>query len=424
MFSKEYLHICRFYGLEYLRISMKGIAIDEDWIYNCVEVDKLREALEVLSHDRAKKILMQIAEKRISLLTVGPTQLEKKNAEELRMKGNDCVKDKDYRAAMKYYTDSIRINPTEAGTFGNRALTYQKINDAKRAIQDAKTAIMLDKNFTRGYQRLVEGYMLDKKYRKAYVAVKAMLKKDPSSDFGNTSMADVKRILLENKIKVNEASIDKEVAEVMEGKFRDDEAEPMEDIKAPKDPSDTYELERYFGPYNKLRKEAKELHKSGKFDMAIEIYKRAFDLVERMEKNRGSVPKEEFERREALLYSNLAVCYKQKQEQTEVIAYSTKVVESPAATPDMKLKAYILRAYAYESLDKLKAAKADWVSVKEIQPGNLDASRALSRIAHALHEDTAQKKLDTIGESVKILEESKKKGNDLYKASTCFLFNL
>jgi tetratricopeptide (TPR) repeat protein len=399
---------------------MKGTIIDEEWIYNCVEANKLQEAVGILNHDGGKKALVQLAEKRLNLLRVGPSESDKKKAEDLRVKGNDYVRKGDYKTAMGYYTESIKINPIEAGSFGNRALTYQKTNNIKRAIEDAKNTILLDKNFARGYQRLAEAYLLDRKYQKAYVAAKAMLKKDSGNKAENTLMANIKKGLLDNGISVHEANIDKEVAELMAGRFGHDEAEPMEDIKAPSNPSNTSEIERYFGPYNKLRQEAKELHKSGKFDMAIEVYKQAFDLIERMEKNPGGVSKEEFEKREALLYSNLAVCFKQKQEQSEVIAYSTKVIDSPAATSDMKLKAYILRAFAYEAVDRLSKAKADWIKVKEIQPGNFDASKALTRIAHALHEDDVQKKLDTIGESIRGLEEYKEKGNKFYKASTCF----
>lgn len=401
---------------------MKGVTIDEEWIYNCIDSAKLKEALESLRKDSSRHGLVQIGEKRLKLLIVGPSEAEKRKAEELRLKGNDHVKVTDYKTAMNFYTESIKVNPTEAGTFGNRALTYQKVNDAKRAIQDAKTAILLNKDFARGYQRLAEGYMLDRKYERAYVALKVLLKKDPTSKPGNTLMADLRKTMLENGINVHEANADKEALELAAGKFADENTfEPMEDVKAPTDPSNTSEIEKYFGPYNRIREEAREYHKSGKFDLAIDLYKKALELIERMEKNPGAVPKEEFQRREAVLYSNMAVCYKQKQEPTEVIGYSSRTIDSPAATPDMKLKAYILRAYAYESIDKIKLAKADWISVKELQPGNIDASRALGRISSALFEDEAQKKLDSIGEAVRGLEESKKRGNEYYKASMCFV---
>lgn len=264
--------------------------------------------------------------------------------------------------------------------------------------------------------------MLDRKYERAYVALKALLKKDPTNKPGNTLMADLRKAMLENDINVHEANADKEALELAAGKFRDENIlEPMEDVKAPTDPSNASEVERYFGPYNRIRQEAKEYHKSGKFDLTIDLYKKALELIERMEKNPGVVPKEEFQRREALLYSNIAVCYKQKQEPTEVIGYSSRVIDSPASSSEMKLKAYIMRAFAYESIDKIKLAKADWISVKELHPGNLDASKALGRISNALFEDEAQKKLDVIGEAVCGLEERKKKGNEFYKASICFV---
>ena len=47
----------------------------------------------------------------------------------------------------------------------------------------------------------------------------------------------------------------------------------------------------------------------------------------------------------------------------------------------MKIKAYLRRGYAYEEKNKLKHAKRDFVAVKMLDPGNMDASRGLHRIA-------------------------------------------
>lgn len=397
-----------------------GSNLNEEWINNCVESDKLKEAIVLIKSDSSKSKLLSIAEKRLKLLVIGPSEAEKKEAENLRLKGNELVKVGNYLKARDYYTRSIAINPTEAGTFGNRALTHQKTNNIKEAIEDAKRTIILNKSFARGYQRLAEGYMLDKKYLRAYAALKALLKKDPGNKSGNNLMAEVRRAILENGIVVRDEDAEKEATDLLARKFRDDSDgfENMEDIKPPPDPSNTSEIEKFFAPCNKLRKEAKTLHQRGNFDEALDLYKRSFKILEKLKQNSGPIPKEEFGRREAILNNNIAVCYKHKQESGEVIAYTTKVIEDKAATNEILLKAYILRAFAYESIDKLKKAKDDWVKVKELQPGNLDAAKGLSRIASALQEDEAQKFLDSVGEAVRGLEEYKKRGNELYKASS------
>ena len=395
--------------------------IDEEWIYDCVDLNQIKKAIENIKGDHSKQSLLHIAEKRKTVLEKGPSPADKKEAENVRMLGNKCVKDGDYRTAMNYYTKSIKLDPTEAGTFGNRSLTYQRLNNGKKAVEDGKRAIIINPDFARGYQRLAEGYMLEKKYQKAYAAIKAMLMKEPSNKAAITLFEDIKTEISNKGIDIDENDSVAEAKEITQKKFRDeDKSEPMEDIKAPTGPISSSDIENFFAPCNKMKAQAKEFHRNGSFDDALNLYKKCFEYMENLESKRGSIPKEEFERREAVLNNNIAVCYKQKQEQDEIINYSSKVIDSSAATNDMKLKAYILRAYAYEAIDRIKKAKNDWIKVKELQPDNFDASKALTRISSALKEDEAQKKIDAVGEVVRGLEEYKKKGNDFYKASNNF----
>lgn len=47
-------------------------------------------------------------------------------------------------------------------------------------------------------------------------------------------------------------------------------------------------------------------------------------------------------------------------------------------------KAYLLRGYAYESIEKLNEAKEDMTRVRELQPTNQEATRALTRLSKAI----------------------------------------
>jgi hypothetical protein len=48
------------------------------------------------------------------------------------------------------------------------------------------------------------------------------------------------------------------------------------------------------------------------------------------------------------------------------------------------IKAHLRRGYAFEERDKLGHAKKDFVAIKMLDPGNMDASRGLYRISTAL----------------------------------------
>jgi len=417
---------------------MKGKSLDpdtitQDWIYDCVDMDELKQANEILGNDKSKKNLKRLAEERISLFTVGPSGTQKKEAEEIRLKGNSFVSSKDFAKAKECYTNSIKIDPTEASNFANRSLTHLKLGNSEKAMEDAVRAIKVNKDYGRGYQRLAEAYIAQKNYKKAYVALKAASKKDPSNKSVTTLMAEAQKNILEGGIQISESESEKEANELIQGKFYSGKPayeevkkkhEPMEDIKgAPsgvssgKHKKGSPEVEAFFAPLNRVREEAKELVKNGKYDDAMQKYMTGFKQLEKLKSAKNAPDEKEFAMREAVLNNNIAICYKQKQEPSGAVEYATKVIESPAADNDMKLKAYIIRGYGYEAIDKIKKAKEDWTKVKELQPANIDASKALSRIMSALAKDEQQAKIDAVGEAIRNLEEYKKRGNEQYKAS-------
>lgn len=160
------------------------------------------------------------------------------------------------------------------------------------------------------------------------------------------------------------------------------------------------------------------MHGNGKYDDAMNKYKEALKILEKLKNGPHSdIPDSEFMAREMQLNLNIAVCYKQKQEAGGVVTYATKVIDSPVDDYNIRLKAYLLRAFAYEEIDKMKLSKEDWLKVKEMQPGNIDASKALTRIQNALNKDKIQEKAEEVGIQIRKLDDCKKKGNEFYKAS-------
>ena len=71
------------------------------------------------------------------------------NAENLKKNGNELYKQKKYREALEMYSEAIRLLPTCAAYYGNRSATYMMLNKFTDALEDAKQATSIDKEFTK-----------------------------------------------------------------------------------------------------------------------------------------------------------------------------------------------------------------------------------------------------------------------------------
>ena len=75
-------------------------------------------------------------------------------------------------------------------------------------------------------------------------------------------------------------------------------------------------------------------------------------------------------------------------------------------------KAYLLRGYAYESIDKFKEAKEDMTRVRELQPSNQEATKVLTRVNKAIADINKVDLSDVDAKLAKI----KDAGNSIYTA--------
>ena len=121
------------------------------------------------------------------------------------------------------------------------------------------------------------------------------------------------------------------------------------------------------------------------YEEAVAHYTKAIDLIG-AKKNEYTHFKKSLIEKEALIFFSIASCYKQTQQTKKEIEFCSKVVErSPYVSDSTVLaKAYLLRGYAYESIEKLKEAKEDMTRVRELQPANQEATRALTRLNKAI----------------------------------------
>ncbi|KAL0477474.1 hypothetical protein AKO1_008192 [Acrasis kona] len=71
---------------------------------------------------------------------------------ELKDKGNEAFKKKDFQTAINYYTQSLKIKE-DAVVYCNRATTNYKLNKLQEAEMDATKCVALDHTYAKGYVR-------------------------------------------------------------------------------------------------------------------------------------------------------------------------------------------------------------------------------------------------------------------------------
>ncbi|VTJ71005.1 Hypothetical predicted protein [Marmota monax] len=102
-----------------------------------------------------------------------------KRAEELKTQANDYFKAKDYENAIKFYSQAIELNPSNAIYYGNRSLAYLRTECYGYALGDATRAIEIDKKYIKGYYRRAASNMALGKFRAALRDYETVVKVKP-----------------------------------------------------------------------------------------------------------------------------------------------------------------------------------------------------------------------------------------------------
>jgi tetratricopeptide (TPR) repeat protein len=63
--------------------------------------------------------------------------------QELKEKGNECVRNKKYAESVFHYTHAIKLDPLNYSLYSNRSLAFLKMQQFYFAIEDAKETIRL-----------------------------------------------------------------------------------------------------------------------------------------------------------------------------------------------------------------------------------------------------------------------------------------
>lgn len=71
---------------------------------------------------------------------------------ELRERGNECVRAGNYVEAIVHYSHAIKINAASPQLYSNRSLAFLKLQQYYHALEDANEAIRLDPTWAKaGY---------------------------------------------------------------------------------------------------------------------------------------------------------------------------------------------------------------------------------------------------------------------------------
>jgi stress-induced-phosphoprotein 1 len=100
-------------------------------------------------------------------------------SEELKIKGNDAVKEGNYPAAIEFYTDAIRRNPANYKVYANRALCFQKLMRWDKCMDDCDSCLKYDPTFTKAYIRKAKVLHYLKNYSKAMDTYRLALETAP-----------------------------------------------------------------------------------------------------------------------------------------------------------------------------------------------------------------------------------------------------
>jgi stress-induced-phosphoprotein 1 len=102
-------------------------------------------------------------------------------AEDYKLKGNDCVKEKKFEEAVQFYSLGLRISPVDHLLYSNRSFAYFNLKKFYYAICDADKCIELKPDFVKGYFRKAEVLKETFQYDEALINYGRALKLEPTN---------------------------------------------------------------------------------------------------------------------------------------------------------------------------------------------------------------------------------------------------
>lgn len=260
---------------------------------------------------------------------------DKAKAAEEKNKGNKAFVEKNFKDAVKWYTEAIKYDSTDHTFFSNRAAAYLGMNDYQNALKDADQSITIKNDWSKGWYRRGQAQQALNMLEEALFSLEKASKFDPAND-------DIKNKVWEVKGKVND--------EKRKPKKVDKDGKPLSAAM--------------------LMKEEGNVHfRESRYEKALEAYTKALDLT--------STPEE----KETLLVNRAAVySTNTMQNYDHAIVDCTNALE---INPH-NLKALLRRGLAYEAIEKYKLSLQDMKTVIKADPQNKVANEATHRLQKAI----------------------------------------
>lgn len=128
-----------------------------------------------------------------------PTEAEIAQANKLKEEGNTLMKASQFDAAINKYNEAIMLNRDPA-YFCNRAAAYCRLEQYDLAIQDCRTALALEPNYSKAYGRMGLALSCQNRYEQAVEAYKKALELEPNQESykNNLKIAEDKVKEMEN----------------------------------------------------------------------------------------------------------------------------------------------------------------------------------------------------------------------------------
>ena len=75
------------------------------------------------------------------------------SANDMKLKGSECLTKKDFEGAVEWYSKGIQIDPNNHILYSNRSAAYLSMNNFNSALEDAEKCISLNPSWDKGYSR-------------------------------------------------------------------------------------------------------------------------------------------------------------------------------------------------------------------------------------------------------------------------------
>ncbi|XP_045775887.1 hsp70-Hsp90 organizing protein 1-like [Maniola jurtina] len=121
------------------------------------------------------------------------------SVEELRAKGNDCVKNGKFIEAVLHYTQAIKMDPNNYVLYSNRSFAFLKLDQHYLSLQDANETVRLQPQWAKGYFRRAEVEAASGLYDEAVISYTRALQLEPHNV---KLMESIKTITDEQKKKI------------------------------------------------------------------------------------------------------------------------------------------------------------------------------------------------------------------------------